>query len=172
MSTPTRAPTSFRSGACCTRCSPPDAPSRAPAGSKRSTRCSRSIRRTSPACAATCRQPLNRVVRRCLEKAPESRFQTARDLVFALENLAPGSETDAGVLAGGPGAPRPRNGGRDRRSSCAAGGGSGVVVDGSARPAPQEAAPRSPGARGRPGCWPCCRSRTSRVAARDILHRA
>jgi TolB-like protein/Tfp pilus assembly protein PilF len=35
---------------------------------------------------------LNRVVRRCLEKAPEGRFQTARDLVFALENLAPGSE--------------------------------------------------------------------------------
>jgi protein kinase/serine/threonine-protein kinase len=37
-------------------------------------------------------QSLNRVVRRCLEKAPDSRFQTARDLVFALENLAPGSE--------------------------------------------------------------------------------
>jgi len=37
-------------------------------------------------------QSLNRVVRRCLEKAPEGRFQTARDLVFALENLAPGSE--------------------------------------------------------------------------------
>ncbi len=37
-------------------------------------------------------QPLNRVVRRCLEKAPESRFQTARDLVFALENLAAGPE--------------------------------------------------------------------------------
>ena len=35
---------------------------------------------------------LNRVVRRCLEKAPESRFQSARDLVFALENLTPGSE--------------------------------------------------------------------------------
>ena len=37
-------------------------------------------------------QSINRVVRRCLEKAPESRFQTARDLVFALENLAAGSE--------------------------------------------------------------------------------
>ena len=35
---------------------------------------------------------LNRVVRRCLEKARESRFQTARDLVFALENLAAGSQ--------------------------------------------------------------------------------
>jgi serine/threonine protein kinase/tetratricopeptide (TPR) repeat protein len=34
----------------------------------------------------------DRVTRRCLEKAPESRFQTARDLVFALESLADGSE--------------------------------------------------------------------------------
>ena len=30
---------------------------------------------------------LDRVIRRCLEKSPESRFQTARDLVFALESL-------------------------------------------------------------------------------------
>jgi eukaryotic-like serine/threonine-protein kinase len=37
-------------------------------------------------------QSLNRVVRRCLEKAPESRFQSARDLVFALENLAADSQ--------------------------------------------------------------------------------
>ena len=37
-------------------------------------------------------QSLNRVVRRCLEKAPDGRFQTARDLVFALENLAAGSD--------------------------------------------------------------------------------
>jgi len=35
---------------------------------------------------------LDRVVRRCLEKAPESRFQTARDLVFALETLTHGFE--------------------------------------------------------------------------------
>ncbi len=35
---------------------------------------------------------LNRVIRRCLEKAPEGRFQSARDLVFALENLTPGSD--------------------------------------------------------------------------------
>ena len=32
---------------------------------------------------------LNRVVGRCLEKVPEHRFQTARDLVFALENPPP-----------------------------------------------------------------------------------
>jgi TolB-like protein len=36
-------------------------------------------------------QSISRVVRRCLEKAPESRFQSARDLVFSLENLAAGS---------------------------------------------------------------------------------
>ena len=31
---------------------------------------------------------LDRVVRRCLEKAPDSRFQSARDLVFAFETLS------------------------------------------------------------------------------------
>ena len=35
---------------------------------------------------------LDRVVRRCLEKSPASRFQSARDLVFALETLAIGSD--------------------------------------------------------------------------------
>ena len=34
---------------------------------------------------ATLPPGLLRVVRRCLEKAPEDRFQTARDLAFALE---------------------------------------------------------------------------------------
>ena len=33
---------------------------------------------------------LDRLIMHCLEKAPESRFQTARDLVFALENLNDG----------------------------------------------------------------------------------
>lgn len=32
--------------------------------------------------------PLNRVVRRCLEKNPEQRFQSARDVAFALEALS------------------------------------------------------------------------------------
>jgi TolB-like protein/cytochrome c-type biogenesis protein CcmH/NrfG len=35
---------------------------------------------------------LDRVVRRCLEKSPASRFQSARDLVFALETLAVSSD--------------------------------------------------------------------------------
>ena len=50
---------------------------------------------------------LDRVIRRCLEKAPESRFQTARDLVFALESLADGSGTAA---VNGSHTPPPRRG--------------------------------------------------------------
>ena len=38
---------------------------------------------------------LDRVVRRCLDKVPDSRFQTARDLVFALETLVAGSDRSA-----------------------------------------------------------------------------
>jgi hypothetical protein len=38
---------------------------------------------------------LDRLVRRCLAKRPEDRFQSARDLVFALEAVAPGSDPAA-----------------------------------------------------------------------------
>ena len=93
-------------------------------------------------------QSLNRVVRRCLEKAPEGRFQTARDLVFALENLARGIGTDAGALAGGPGAPRPRTAVVIVAARCAPGGGSGVVVDGTARTSASGGRLASPGGRG------------------------
>ncbi len=43
--------------------------------------------------------PIERIVRRCLEKEPSQRFQSARDLAFALEAVA-GSSTTSGPLAG------------------------------------------------------------------------
>ena len=42
---------------------------------------------------------LSRIVERCLEKSPSSRFQTATDLAFALENAAGQSSTSATVPA-------------------------------------------------------------------------
>jgi len=47
---------------------------------------------------------LERIVRRCLEKAPEQRFQSARDLAFALESVSGVSTSSAivtGMAAGG-----------------------------------------------------------------------
>ena len=44
---------------------------------------------------------LERVVRRCLEKDPEERFQSARDVAFALEALAGTSATTAGPAPAG-----------------------------------------------------------------------
>ena len=41
---------------------------------------------------------LDRIVRRCLEKAPELRFQSANDLAFALETLASGSTSSAQAI--------------------------------------------------------------------------
>ena len=40
-------------------------------------------------------QALKRIIYRCLEKDPEERFQSARDLRFALETLSDGSRADA-----------------------------------------------------------------------------
>ena len=42
---------------------------------------------------------LQSVMRRCLEKDPAARFQSARDLGFALDALAQGADSDAGRLA-------------------------------------------------------------------------
>ena len=41
---------------------------------------------------------LDRIVRRCLEKTPELRFQSANDLAFALENLSTVSTSAAAVM--------------------------------------------------------------------------
>ena len=50
---------------------------------------------------------LDRVVRHCLEKAPEMRFQSARDLAFDLESLSSGSGT-APVTEAASAPPKPR----------------------------------------------------------------
>ena len=50
---------------------------------------------------------LDRIVRHCLEKSPEARFQSARDLAFALEEASSG--TAAGSVVYAP-APRSRSG--------------------------------------------------------------
>jgi eukaryotic-like serine/threonine-protein kinase len=42
---------------------------------------------------------LQKVVQRCLEKAPEQRFQSASDLAFALEALSDSSSSATGTLA-------------------------------------------------------------------------
>jgi eukaryotic-like serine/threonine-protein kinase len=44
-------------------------------------------------------QSMDRVVRRCLEKSPEERFQSARDLAFALEDLSPSSSGGVPITA-------------------------------------------------------------------------
>ena len=41
---------------------------------------------------------LDRIVRRCLEKSPELRFQSANDLAFALETLSSGSTSSASTI--------------------------------------------------------------------------
>ena len=49
--------------------------------------------------AGTVPPALERVVRRCLEKRPEERFQSARDLAFALEALSDSGSVDARTTA-------------------------------------------------------------------------
>ena len=45
---------------------------------------------------------LDRIVRRCLEKSPDLRFQSATDLAFALENLSSASTASATAIAAVP----------------------------------------------------------------------
>jgi Tol biopolymer transport system component len=52
------------------------------------------LKQDPPAISGEVPPAIDRVIRRCLEKAPEERFQSARDLSFALEALsAPSSST-------------------------------------------------------------------------------
>ena len=48
---------------------------------------------------------LNTIIRRCLEKRPDQRFQSAADLAFALRSLTPASTTSAQAIKAAP----PRN---------------------------------------------------------------
>ena len=52
------------------------------------------LREEAPPLADTLALPpvLNRILRHCLEKDPAQRFQSARDIVFALESLGPATE--------------------------------------------------------------------------------
>ena len=50
-----------------------------------------------------------RMIRRCLEKAPEERFQSARDLAFALDALSGTSSTTAAALETGKSPRKPRS---------------------------------------------------------------
>jgi len=79
---------------------------------------------------------LDRIVRRCLEKTPELRFQSANDLAFALENLSTTSTTSSTAVVESPAAPA------RARSSWLPWSIAGVAVVGAAtmfllRPAPQ-----------------------------------
>src|SRR5580704_14676139 len=51
------------------------------------------LKEDPPAITGNVPPAIDRVIRRCLEKAPEERFQSARDLSFALEALAAPSST-------------------------------------------------------------------------------
>jgi hypothetical protein len=42
---------------------------------------------------------LDRIARHCLEKNPDQRFQSARDLAFDLDSLSPGSSSSMGTIA-------------------------------------------------------------------------
>ena len=53
------------------------------------------LKEDPPAVSGNVPPATERVIRRCLEKAPEERFQSARDLAFALEALAGSSNTSS-----------------------------------------------------------------------------
>ncbi len=50
--------------------------------------------------------PLDAIVRRCLEKNPQQRFQSAADLAFALRSIGGASTSEAGALKALPAARR------------------------------------------------------------------
>ena len=103
---------------------------------------------------------LERVIMHCLEKAPESRFQSARDLVFALENLTDARrETEwCEALAVATRKTRPGRGGHRRLSSSPRAGRCGGRPAATNRPPNRNRRQRQP--RTPAGSSPCCLSRT------------
>ena len=80
--------TSSRSARCSTRCSPARRAFKRATAAETMTAILREIRRNSPGRAPGPVPALERIVRHCLEKNPAERFQTARDVAFALEALS------------------------------------------------------------------------------------
>ena len=96
---PTRARTSFPSGRSCTRCSRASAPF---PGDSAADTMSAILTKDPPELSRTNREiapGLDRLVRHCLEKDPEQRFQSAHDLAFDLEALSDASAAAAGTPA-------------------------------------------------------------------------
>ena len=80
--------TSFRSAACCTKWCRAKRRLGASQPRSRSRRSSRKIRRTWQGAAGKFPPDVDRVITHCIEKRPEERFQSARDLAFALRTIA------------------------------------------------------------------------------------
>ena len=75
---------------------------RAFAGQSAADRASAILKEDPPELRATGRNipaALDRIVRHCLEKNPEERFQSAHDLAFHLETASPDSEASTGLVA-------------------------------------------------------------------------
>ena len=98
---PTRGATSSPWARCSTRCSPASAPSRAPPLRESLAAILRDqppeVSRSAPGVSPS----LDRLVARCLEKNPDERFQSARDLAYALRESESGSRS-AAVTVGPP----------------------------------------------------------------------
>ena len=122
-----RARTSSRSASCCTRWRPASGRSRATRTSRCCRRSSRTRRRSSPICRSDLPRDLGRIVKRCLAKDPEERYQTAKDLRNDLKALKEdsdsardrrgGSHRNAGVRRLRAGHGGGRNRGATRRGS-------------------------------------------------------